>query len=165
MNWKSPQYRLPKITQAKHNVNGFSFSYGAVDGIYTEETRFAVEQFQSGRDLNVTGRVDKETFDLLYQEAYLIENGNDDEIYVRFGDIGENAGQLNSILRELGEFYKDIYPLPYGNIFSRNTASALSAALNHLSLPISGQISNAIIKRLQKELRARKTIRQLKNSV
>ena len=47
-----------------------------VDGIYGEQTRAAIEAFQKIFGTEVTGTVDKETYDLLYSDATRIKNMN-----------------------------------------------------------------------------------------
>lgn len=78
-------YRIDRDEEATAEVQRYlrALSYRhnevphvGVDGIYGEETRAAVRAFQVLFSLDATGRVDEETFSLLYSEYIKAEKGH-----------------------------------------------------------------------------------------
>ena len=134
-----------------------------VDGFYGEETRLAVSDFQRSRGIADTGSVDKETFDLLFFEADEIQKErkrrqsviNYESFPLKLGDSGSDVSNLNTVLRELGEYYKNINPLPVGGFFSRNTESAVKVMQYHLRQTEEGVVSIELYNRLREEIAAR----------
>ena len=132
----------------------------AIDGFYTEETRIAVEEYQKQRGVKVTGVVDRETFDMLYSEAdeimldAEIRRGvaNAEAFPLKLGDSGADVSDLNTLLRELSHFYKDITELPRGTFFSKITEGAVKIMQFHFKESESGIVTLVLYERLKEEL-------------
>jgi len=108
-----------------------------IDGIYDTETRNAVIAFQKQRGLNVSGIVDKTTWDEIYS-AYLESiTKNSPPLAVRFfprtpidhnlhiGDVGFIVNVLQYMLTELSRDYGDILNIEISGIFDNNTENAV----------------------------------------
>ena len=136
----------------------------SVDGIYTEQTRAAVSQFQQNNAIFVTGTVDKTTFDLLYAEArrtiddeeHKTRVSEPDKFPLRLGDSGHDVTMLNNNLRSLTEYYIDIEDIPYGSFFSRSTESAVKMMQQHFRENIDGEVTRKLFVRIEDELSARR---------
>ena len=145
-----------------------SLPHITVDGIYNEETRFAVSEFQRGRSLIATGAVDKETFDLLVIEAneILLDSDrrsniiNESSFPLRLGDSNNDVSMLNTILDELSEYYLDITEVQISSFFSRATESGVKTMQRHLREKQDGEVTIKLFDRLREELNARKNFRK-----
>jgi peptidoglycan hydrolase-like protein with peptidoglycan-binding domain len=134
------------------------------DGVYSNETRAAVKDYQGRRGIKETGVVDKETFDLLYfeSEEILAEKDikksvlNHESFPLKLGDSGADVSNLNTILRELAVYYKNISPLPVGGFFSRNTTDAVKVMQYHLRVREDGIVTATFYDMLRTELKERK---------
>lgn len=140
-----------------------SLPISAVDGIYGEDTRIAVTEFQKMKYINATGIVDKETFELLFFEAddIIKEKNNkatvieNEKFPLKLGDSGTDVSLLNTLLRHLSKFYKDIYELPYGSFFSKETENAVKIMQGVFQTDKTGTVSEGFIALLRSEVAAR----------
>ena len=131
----------------------------SVDGFYTEETELAVREFQRIHSIEQSGVVDRKTYDMIYAEYVDILSSNeawDTDIYhsaypMKTGDSGNRVSELNTVLRELSRFYRDI-PLPYGNFYSKNTESAIKMLQRAFRVAESGETSRELYNLLRTEL-------------
>lgn len=133
----------------------------SVDGFYSNETAEAVRAFQGLYFLDVTGSVDKETFDLIYSEYVRInaeaDNKNEFEsstFPIKIGDSGNAVSVLNALISELSRFYRDL-PKPYGNFYSKDTEAGVKALQRYLRREESGEASAEFINAIKKELTQR----------
>jgi peptidoglycan hydrolase-like protein with peptidoglycan-binding domain len=103
-----------------------------VDGVYDDETRGAVMDFQALMALEQTGIVDYETFTLLYSE-YLIalESKKPDRITsggefpLSIGDMNEDVRLLHIYINELSRVYSSLGDVGTSSYYSSDTADAI----------------------------------------
>jgi peptidoglycan hydrolase-like protein with peptidoglycan-binding domain len=134
----------------------------AIDGIYGDETRIAVTEFQRLMGIGITGRVDRETFDLLFIEHSRIVDETDatnrafnQNIYpLKLGDSGNNVSIINSFILELSEYY-DIPNTPNGDFYSRETENSIKLLQKHFMMETTGEVDAILEKRLRDEIIAR----------
>lgn len=132
----------------------------SVDGFYDEETEYAVREFQKMHSLGETGVVDRKTFDMIYSEYDRInkEKKNDeDALYsaeypMRIGSVGNAVSDLNTIIRELSVFYRDL-PDTHGNFYSAHTEKAVKMLQRILREKESGETSRDFYALLRNKLR------------
>lgn len=144
--------------------NDLSIPHITVDGVYTEQTAEAVRIFQQSRNIIPTGSVDLETFTLLFGEAseLMAEEERRRRVIdaegfpLKLGDSGSDVNGLNTILRELSEYYNKIIVKPYGSFFSRDTYDAVIIMQKQLLEEESGLVSIKFYDKLSEELNARK---------
>ena len=145
----------------------------AVDGIYGETTRLAVSDFQINNGLDATGRVDLETFELLFREYSAILNAVADErdVILResfplgVGDSSDDIGILNSYLGALSNDYRDMEKPRSGNYFSPATERSVRQAEKRFGYGESGSVEPALLSRIRVELNFRKLINNLDRTV
>ena len=138
----------------------------SIDGYYGDETRLAVLEFQRLNFLEESGTVEKETYDTLYKtyleildEINASENGlNSESFPLKLGDSGNDVSILNSILRELCKYYKEISP-PYEDFFSRETEESVKQLQRHLLEEESGTVTESFLGKLKKEADNRKSFK------
>ncbi len=132
--------------------------YVSVDGYYGDETRLAVTEFQRLNFIEESGKVNRETYDLLYI-AYLdvineknssVSGLSSQNFPLKIGDSGNDVAILNSILRELQQYYKEL-PLPYGDFYSTDTENSVKEMQRHLFEDISGTVNESFLGKLKKE--------------
>ncbi len=146
----------------------FSLPHITVDGIYSDETRSAVSEFQKGRNLSVTGSVDIDTFTLLATESgeiLLYSENRDNTINealfpLRLGDSNSDVAILNAMLSELSVYYRDINLIRITPFFSLTTESGVKVMQRHLKELEDGTVSHKLFARLREELNARKNFRK-----
>lgn len=132
------------------------------DGFYNEETAGAVKEFQRIMELPISGTVDKETFDLLYIEYknVLYEAEYEKGIFdksafpLKLGSNGNDVLYLNTLIRELAVYYKDL-ELPFGDFYSAKTEASVKMLQQYFLMESDGTVSIEMINRLKKELTAR----------
>ena len=145
-----------------------SIPYVSVDGYYGDETRLAVLEFQRLNFLEENGTVEKETYDILYKTYLEIlddvnasENGlNSDNFPLKSGDSSNDVAILNSLLRELYQYYRDL-SLPYGDFFSKETEISVKEMQKHLLEEESGIVSERFLEKLKKENNNRKIFKTI----
>ena len=141
-----------------------------VDGIYGEPTRIAVSEFQKQQGLRETGKVNQETFDLLYLRFLEIRDEKDAESYVtvveafplRLGDRGVDVMELNTMLRQLGEYYVDLVVPESEAFFSTLTEDAVKSMQKRFRERESGMVSKKLFARLRREIRARENTQNIR---
>ena len=134
----------------------------SVDGFYSEETENAVRAFQRLYFLEATGKVNRETFDAIYAEYIRITgsavSGADkfDNIVfpLKIGDKTNAVSVLNSYIRELSAFYKDL-PLPFGDFYSKDTAKAIRLLQRYFREEENAEVSRELMDSIEKELQER----------
>lgn len=153
----------PYVVIVQVELNRISQNYPAiaklasVDGIFGSRTEASVRSFQEIFGLNVDGVVGKATwYELvrLYtavtrlgelrsqgQQFYAVNWEYPDAISQ--GDRGEKVRLLQYMLAVLAEFINEIPPIAVDGIFGADTAAAVRAAQNYLSLPITGSADAA----------------------
>ena len=129
------------------------------DGIYGDETRLAVEEFQRLYGLDVSGVVDYETNEMIY--AIYLENAEEGVLTAdfmqglpaSFGSSGITVAVLNSMLFELRKIYPDLPRVKMSNYFGYDTKSAVLALEEIFGFKESGTVDIKMYRRLVREAR------------
>ena len=131
------------------------------DGVYSYETRAAVENFQNTFSLPITGEVDFETFDTLYSEYLAVTTAKKGEqlgFPVGIGDMGRIVEQLHLWLRELRCYYTDIPTVKRSQYYSEETRDAVDYMREVFGMDRTGEVNLFFYERLEKEIDARKRV-------
>lgn len=120
------------------------------DGIYSEETRMAVERFQRRQGLEVTGVVDYETWELIIRESRLVDKKREQPIQVvpiknedlplRQGDNNEFVATAKMMLSRVADKYEKFNRLTVDNYFDSFTENEVIRWQSVAFLPESGEI-------------------------
>jgi len=144
------------------SYNGYPIRPIPIDGIYAEETREAVSEFQRIVGLPATGIVDKATNDALFS-AYtqtLSELRRTDPVplfprsplreTLQKGDDYLPVLIVRYLLSELSAFYRDIPPLSLSTVFDEETEQAVVKFQEANRLPTTGKVDketwNALVR-------------------
>ena len=114
-------YRVNDKKEAVRQLQTFLFALSergdiphlAIDGIFSEETKRSVSEFQRQNSLFPSGKADKTTFDLIYKEyidytkSKKIREGTS-AFPLKIADKGTEVARLSTLLYELSEYYTDI---------------------------------------------------------
>lgn len=146
-----------------------SIPHVSIDGYFGDETQLAVLEFQRLYMSELNGKVDKETYDLMYEkyievleERNVSDTGFDSEKFpLKKGDSGNDVSVLNSVLRELYAYYKEL-SVPYGDFFSLDTESAVKEMQRHFMENESGIVSEQLLSKLKKEVNNREIFKNTK---
>ena len=136
-----------------------------VDGFFGDETMIAVTEFQRKRDLAVTGKVDRRTFDMLFAEYTAAENAgragyksiSGGGTYA-VGSSGPDVGIINLLITELSEYYDSIVAVS-GDFFTRETEEALKQMQGILGYEASGTADEELISELWRHILQIKALR------
>ena len=136
-----------------------------IDGIYGIKTKEAVGKFQEENGLNVTGEVDRDTYDLLYKLAlqseinameplpiYLLKNGQS----VSKGEKSDFVTILQIILNALTVSYDDFQALDLSGEFDTSTENAVRRFQKKNAISPSGIVDketwNALVRNYNKHI-------------
>lgn len=119
------------------------------DGIYGEETKGAVEAFQTEYGLPVTGVIDEETWNELYGiYAGFIRSASEEQLgdgappfpgeALKIGSEGENVFTLQEFLNAASSVYPEIPAVTVDGVFGEETQNAVYAAQALFDFPITG---------------------------
>ena len=136
--------------------------YLAIDGIFGDETKNAVREFQRLKRLPETGSVDNTTFDALYKDyVNILEARNQtNKIFnislypLNRGDSGSNVSIINSLISDLAKYY-DIPNVPSGDFFNEDTENAIRSLERIFLFNESGSVSYPFEIRMKNELKFR----------
>lgn len=134
----------------------------AIDGIYGIETHNAVKTFQEIYGINNSGKVDNDTFDLLfllYSEAVTDANRRDfiltdKKFPFMVGSQGNDVLIINLLINELSKSYFGIEGTNKSTYFSESTEEAVSVLQNAFLMGITGEVDAALFERMIIELKA-----------
>lgn len=136
----------------------YSIPHLSVDGIFSEETRTAVEEFQRQNSLPVTGIAERETFDLAYkkykEELLRLAMSTNKDFPLKIGDSGNNVTELNNLINELSFYYRDLAKV-YGDFYSKDTENSVKLLQQYFLQIPSGTVNALFIERLKNELKER----------
>ncbi len=139
-----------------------------VDGDFDGETRVAVEKFQQLMGIEVTGKVNNETFGLIYEEylAVTAEKNTDDSIIsgdnfpLEEGSHSEDVRALHIIINELKETYTELPFVGTGAFYNRATAEAVRMLRKIYMLTPADSVDKVLYSRLREDLDARRRVKQ-----
>lgn len=140
-----------------------------IDGIFDEESKNAVIEFQKIMLLSPTGEVDFETFNALYSEyqtAFLEYSTNnyvfgDGNLPLKENDQNEDVRALHIMINRLKKSYPQIDSVGTGAYFSQRTKSALKELRNLFSLPGLPILDKALYNRIISEIDARERFEKI----
>ena len=132
-------YRINDKSSAIESIQRYLRVVGNQDifvapiGVYDENTRLSVLDFQEKNGLTVSGTVDIFTFDKLFHQYLLIsERNNIREKYDSFitfpllpGQFVDAMIHINRTLSRLLDYYGETHNLRESNFYSQNTADAV----------------------------------------
>ena len=126
-----------------------------IDGVFDEETRGAVIDFQKIMGYNTTGIVDFETFTALYNE-YLraIESKTPNNITssggfpLSVGDMNEDVRLLHIFVNELAKIYTTVEDVGTSSYYSNESAAAILALSKIFMMDESGVADKIMMKRI-----------------
>ena len=124
------QKYLRTISQANGNIPAV-----IPTGVYDDKTEEAVRAFQREYGLPVTGTVDRETWDLLFEvylavQEYFTENAAimpfpDSAYSISEGDKNYTVYILQAMLNTIAEYYSNVDSVMIDGVYGKNTASAV----------------------------------------
>ena len=125
------------------------------DGIYSEETKACVMQFQAENGLEPTGKVDNTTFDLLYNEyllsleiaenCLLLSPDKLDGESIAIGEASERVCIIQAVLNTLRVIYENIPILETNGVFTADTERAVMMIQEAHGLNKNGIIDKATL--------------------
>lgn len=144
-----------------------------IDGVFDEETRDAVIEFQKIMLLSPTGIVDFETFTVLHQEYesalsdyntnnYIFGNGT---LPLKENDQNEDVRALHSMINRLRKSYPQITDAGSGAYFSKNTAEAIRQLRILFALPGKEVLDKPLYRRMTSEIDARERYEQFSENL
>ena len=144
--------------------NGRIADMTVIDGIYGEQTRTAVIEFQRKSGLEASGIVDFETFEALRDSAalYKKQNAHPTHLYaktgypLRFGMSGADIDTLHALLRSIGEYRRELPPIPRTPYYSHETENAVRFMQRVFLMEESGIVTAELFERLERDLDAKR---------
>lgn len=127
------------------------------DGIYGDETRLAVSEFQEIVGLAKSGVVDRETNDALYLaykqgiEVDVLSGFGNDDFPIRIGSVGVHVEILNSNLKILRGLYTDLPRADRGDYYGISTERTVIALEKIFGYEPSGTVNAALYNRIARE--------------
>ena len=165
-------YRASDKKEAVRQLQTFLFALSergdiphlAIDGIFSEETKRSVSEFQRQNSLFPSGKADKTTFDLIYKEysdykksGKLNEYGG--EFPLKIADKGAAVAKLSTLLYELSEYYTDI-EAEVSDFLSPTLYRNAEKMLSYLDIKIEDGINEKNISILNRELKERRKFKR-----
>ncbi len=158
-------YRVYDKPEAIRQVQQFLRVVGNPDififpsGIYDENTRLSVLDFQSARELSTSGEVDRITFDKLYAEYVIINERNELnrrlDSFIRFplnpGDSSSGMMHINRSLARVLDYYGFTHRLRNSSFYSDETVEAVRILRKIYSLDENNIIDEEFYIRLMRD--------------
>lgn len=126
-----------------------------LSGIYDENTKEAVVDFQRKNKLSQTGTVDKETLGLLFREYkfYNIQTPKNLTFPLAQGSCGEEIRKLNEKLGRLLDYYGVYHRLRPSQYFSSETALSVEKIRQIYNLENSFEIDKELYSRIDTDFK------------
>ena len=132
----------------------------AIDGIYGSETRDAVSAFQLWHGLEITGEVDRVTFDALFKEYDDIRTMNSVSDFIvtgkpfpfELGDQSDDVLLIHLLITELQKSYKDIGNVRKTTYYSSDTENAVKALQHIFMMEENGVVDALMYQRMKDEI-------------
>ena len=148
-----------KRIQEYLNVVGNKDIFVIPSGIYDENTRLSVIDFQNRKQINATGIVDYITFDILHSEYANTKNKNTvikvTDGFIKFplraGDFREEMMHLNRTMKDVLLYYGHTSSLGDSNFYSLGTSQAVMLLREIYSLDLIDEIDEEFYYRLIKD--------------
>lgn len=136
---------LRKISQSDPKIPTLN-----TDGIYGKETEDAVRIFQETRNLNPSGQVDSETWNLIFAEyedlIALTETAMPFHVFpielleIKFGDRGDVVIVIQLLLNKFASKYSNLKRVNVNGLYGRETQDAVVNFQNVTQLPATGVV-------------------------
>lgn len=134
-----------------------------IDGIFDEETKAAVIEYQKIKLLTESGVVDFETFTALYDDYISVVDNfytndyiiGDSSFPLSENDQNEDVRALHLMINELRKSYPQIVNVGTGSYYSKRTADAVEALRELFVFPKSRKVDKELYRRLKTEINAR----------
>lgn len=152
----SPEQTAAAVTQLQTFLQQLAFfdsriPFAAVNGIFNDETRQALEAYQEITHLPVTGQVDRETWETLYEDYLRSQAAHSrpeaispfphiHNYLIPLGEESELVGILHHMLRTLRLVHDDLGELPEGIQYDNCTENAVRIYQRKNGIPGSGQV-------------------------
>lgn len=136
-----------------------------IDGIYDEDTKKSVAEFQNLKFVEPSGEVNYETFTLLYKDYksakedfiiadYIIE---DSGFPIARGDMSEDVRVIHILIKELSKTHTNITGVGTGNYYSNNTAKVIEELRKLFMMPSGNHVDKELYTRMKKEVNAQRS--------
>ncbi len=146
----------PGVALIQYYLNVLAYFNGnfplfPINSVYDQTTADAVSRFQEFFGLNVTGEVDRETWNKL-REIYeeVVRNippsiyGNRAKLYPGYilseGQRNSDVAELQTYLSYIADFYTDIPKIPVTSYFGEQTRAAVEVFQRLFGIPVSGVV-------------------------
>ena len=138
-----------------------------IDGVFDNETKSAVLEYQTIKNINPSGIVDYETFSALYGDYIEIEFNSNSSDYI-IGDTmfpiveneqSEDVRVLHVMINELRKKYTEIGDVGTGSFFSKRTADAIEKLSIIFCLPKTRRVNKELYYRMKEEINATNRIK------
>ena len=134
-----------------------------IDEFFDEETKKAIREYQSIKEIETSGTVDYQTFDLLYADYKALENDINTVDYILSagfplieGDVSEDVRVIHLIINELSKTFENIPSLKNGNYYSSETSEAVRALRKLFDMEADSCVDKLLYLRMLREVHARK---------
>ena len=139
-----------------------------IDGIYDEDTKKAVAEFQKIKGIEPSGEVSYETFTLLYNDYksvmddfytfdYIIESGG---FPLKSGSSSEDVRLLHILINELSKTYSKIENVGTGSYYSHKTAKSVRLLRKLFAMEDGDYVDKPLYLRIKKEIKSRRNADQ-----
>lgn len=155
----SPEQTAAAVTQLQTFLQQLAFfdpriPFAAVNGIFNDETRRALEAYQEISRLPVTGQADRETWESLYGDYLRAQAAHSrpeaispfphgDGYLISTGEESELVGILHHMLHTMLIIHDDLGELPDGIRYDNRTENAVRIFQRKNGLPGNGQVDRA----------------------
>ena len=133
----------------------------ADSGIYDERTRDAVIQYQRGTGLEVSGIVDRITYEKMYAD-WLKKTKTAKFNRYAVGDYSPNVKIIKSLLRRLWRYYPDTEGFDDNSMFGEDLEEEIRRMRLIMGLAVSGEFDSEMYDRIIKELKIRENSSEAK---
>ena len=135
---KNAVINLQTYLRAQRSVDP-TFPSVPIDGIYGDQTRFALTEFQRRNGLAVSGVADRETWELLYREYLEIEELNSlpgpiiffpshpKDHTIKLGDVSFLVATLQYMINEISLIHNNLPTLEISGEYDEATKKAVAA--------------------------------------
>jgi len=132
----------------------------SIDGIYGVETEVAVRAFQAANGIEITGKVDYQTFQILSLAAEVSNDRNAARKYLITGEglplkknmMNDDVVVLHTMISEIQKTYDYLTEVNRTSYFSNQTEKAVFELQELFGLEPTGEVDAAMLERLIIEL-------------
>ena len=170
-------YRIYNKSKAIRSIQKYLMAVGnpafnvVPNGIYDENTRLSVIDFQNNMRINPSGIVDSTTFALLYNEYLLFSKkkkfrdtvGTMKNLPYLPGDINDGIRNVNALAEKLLNYYGFTHRLRLSNYYSEETRRAVNILRAIYLLEPSAMIDEILLSRMLDDVASIERFEKIKN--